>query len=72
MAPPTRERTLLLLVSLPWVAAAVVMLAVTKLRDDQAKVHWALFGSGMICFSIGCLARTTKGLHDLAERRPPP
>jgi len=26
----------------------------------------------MICFSIGCLARTTKGVHDLAERRPPP
>jgi hypothetical protein len=31
-------------------------------------VHWGLLGSACICFSIGCLARTSVGLHDMAQR----
>ena len=55
-----------LLVTLPWIASGVVLLVVTKLQQGGAQVHWSLFGSGMICFSIGCLARTS-----LALAQPP-
>ncbi|MCP9832506.1 hypothetical protein KBZ14_11125 [Synechococcus sp. HJ21-Hayes] len=51
-----------LLVTLPWLASGVVLFVVTKLQQGGAQVHWSLFGSGMICFSIGCLARTSLGL----------
>ena len=44
-----------LLVTLPWLASGVVLLVVTKLQQGGAQVHWSLFGSGMICFSIGSL-----------------
>jgi len=59
-----------LLVTLPWLAALLVLLAVVKLVDDRSRVHWGLLGSGMICFSIGCLARTTLGLHELKASAP--
>jgi hypothetical protein len=59
------RQVLRLLVSLPWVAALVVLLAVVKLANQRSKVHWGLLGSGLICFSIGCLARTSLGLHNL-------
>jgi len=42
-------------------------LVVVKLIDQRSRVHWSLLGSGMICFSIGCLARTTLGLHNLSS-----
>ncbi|MFZ4805009.1 MAG: hypothetical protein ACOYLI_10180 [Synechococcus lacustris] len=61
-----------LLVSLPWLAALLVLLAVVKLVDDRSRVHWELLGSAMICFSIGCLARTTLGLHGLKASAPSP
>ena len=38
--------------------AAVVLLVVTKVRDGGGPTPWNLFGAGLICFSIGCLART--------------
>ena len=53
------SKRLITVITLPWVAAAVVMLLVTKLRDDGTRWHWGLFGSAAICFSIGCLARTS-------------
>ncbi|MCX5945178.1 MAG: hypothetical protein NTZ53_07700 [Cyanobacteria bacterium] len=56
------------LVTLPWLAAAVVLLVVTKVRDDGGRVRWDLLGSGLICFSIGCLARTSLGISE----RPKP
>jgi hypothetical protein len=59
------RQSLRLLVSLPWIAALIILLAVIKLADQRSRAHWGLLGSGMICFSIGCLARTTLGLHNL-------
>ncbi len=56
------------LVTLPWLAAAVVMLVVTTVRDDGGRLRWNLLGSGLICFSIGCLARTSLGISE----RPKP
>jgi len=56
------------LVTLPWLAAAVVLLVVTKVRDDGGRIRWDLLGSGLICFSIGCLARTSLGISE----RPKP
>ena len=47
---------LLKLVTLPWLAAALVLLVVTQVRAGGGP--WPLLGSGLICFSIGCLART--------------
>ena len=35
----------------------------------QFQTQLGLFGSAGICFSIGCLARTSLGLHDLAQGR---
>jgi len=51
-------RGLLKLVTMPVLAAAVVLLVVTKVRDGGGPTPWNLFGAGLICFSIGCLART--------------
>ncbi len=53
------SKRLITVITLPWVAAALVMLLITKLRDDGTRWHWGLFGSAAICFSIGCLARTS-------------
>lgn len=53
------SRRLITVITLPWVAAALVILLITKLRDDAMRWHWGLFGSAAICFSIGCLARTS-------------
>ena len=61
------SRRLVAIITLPWIAAAIVMLLVTKLRDDGLRWHWALFGNAAICFSIGCLARTSVMLHDQAQ-----
>lgn len=61
------SRRLVAIITLPWLAAALVMLLVTKLRDDGLRWHWALFGNAAICFSIGCLARTSVMLHDKAQ-----
>ncbi|MEB3277192.1 MAG: hypothetical protein VKM92_09530 [Cyanobacteriota bacterium] len=60
--------SVLLIIGLPWVAAVVVMLMVTKVHAAGGRIEWGLLGSGCICFSIGCLARTSVGLHDLAQR----
>lgn len=69
---PTTPRRLLVVITLPWIAAALVMLLVAKLRDDAVRWHWGLFGNAAICFSIGCLARSSVMLHELAqaEKRP--
>ena len=47
---------------------AWVLLMVTKIHAFSGRVHWGLMGSACICFSIGCLARTSVGLHDMAQR----
>jgi hypothetical protein len=60
--------SVLLIIGLPWAAAVAVMLMVTKIHASGGRVEWGLLGSGCICFSIGCLARTSVGLHDLAQR----
>ena len=65
------RRQLELIVTLPWLAAAGVMLALTRIAGETAAVKLGLLGSAAICFSIGCLARTSLGLHDLAGRTPP-
>ncbi len=62
------RRQLELIVTLPWLAAAGVMLALTRIAGETAAVKLGLLGSAAICFSIGCLARTSLGLHDLAGR----
>ena len=46
----------------------MVLLVVTKVRDDGGRIRWDLLGSGLICFSIGCLARTSLGISE----RPKP
>jgi hypothetical protein len=56
---------LAMVVTLPWLAAGVVLLARTRIEDESQEVKLGLFGSAAICFSIGCLARTSLGLHDL-------
>jgi cyanate permease len=66
-----------LVVTLPWLAAGVVLLAMTRIDGETQEAKLGLFGSAAICFSIGCLARTTLGLHDLmqashAMAAPPP
>ncbi|MFM7674617.1 MAG: hypothetical protein ACKO5F_03300 [Synechococcus sp.] len=52
-------KRLLFVVTLPWLAAALVVLLALRQRDDSPRWDWGLFGSGAICFSIGCLARTS-------------
>jgi len=60
-------KRLIVVITLPWIAAAVVMLLVAKLHDDAWRWHWGLFGNAAICFSIGCLARSSVMLHELAQ-----
>jgi hypothetical protein len=62
------RRQLELIVTLPWLTAAAVMLALIRIAGETAAVKLGLLGSAAICFSIGCLARTSLGLHDLAGR----
>ena len=66
------SKRLLTVVTLPWVAAALVMLLITKLRDDGMRWHWGMFGSAAICFSIGCLARTSAMLAEQQKHANPP
>jgi hypothetical protein len=66
------SRRLITVITLPWVAAALVLLLIVKLRDDGARWHWGLFGSAAICFSIGCLARTSWMLADQNRQAPQP
>jgi hypothetical protein len=61
------SKRLITIITLPWIAAAIVLLLVTKLRDDSLRWHWGLFGNAAICFSIGCLARTSVLLHDKVQ-----
>ena len=61
------SKRLITIISLPWIAAAIVLLLVTKLRDDALRWHWGLFGNAAICVSIGCLARTSVLLHDKVQ-----
>ena len=63
--------TVLLIIGLPWAAAVAQLLMVTKIYALGGRVHWGLLGSACICFSIGCLARTSVCLHDLAAGKPP-
>ena len=58
----------LLIIGIPWAVAVSVLLMVTKIHAFSGRVHWGLMGSACICFSIGCLARTSVGLHDMAQR----
>ena len=59
-----------LVVTLPWLAAGVVLLAMTRLDGETREAQLGLFCSAAICFSIGCLARTSLGLHDLMQVSP--
>jgi len=47
----------------PWAASAVVNLAALRLMiADDFSLHghgWSLFGSGAICFSIGCVSKVS-------------
>ena len=65
-------RTILLWVYGPWAASVLVNLAALRLllADDfsQHGHGWSLFGSGMICFSIGCVAKLSFELA-MAGRR---
>ncbi|MFY8149087.1 MAG: hypothetical protein ACOVNL_07700 [Prochlorococcaceae cyanobacterium] len=64
------QKRLLLVVTLPWLAAGLVVLLALRQRDDSPRWDWGLFGSAAICFSIGCLARTS-ALVAAAGRKPP-
>lgn len=59
-----------LVVTLPWLAAGVVLLAMTRIEGETREAQLGLFGSAAICFSIGCLARTS-ALVAAAGRKPP-
>ena len=59
--------SVLLIIGIPWATAVAVVLMVTKIHAFSGRVHWGLLGSACICFSIGCLALTSVGLHDLAQ-----
>lgn len=67
-----RSKRLISIITLPWLAAALVILLITKLRDDGTRWHWGLYGSAAICFSIGCLARTSVMLADQQKRQQEP
>ena len=60
------RRQLELIVTLPWLAASVVMLIMTRIDGETQAAKLGLLGSSAICFSIGCLARTSLALHDLS------
>jgi len=63
------RRTLELIVTLPWLAASLVMLLMTRIDGESQQAKLGLLGSSAICFSIGCLARTSLALHDLAASK---
>ena len=63
-----KRSSVLLIIGIPWATAVAVVLMVTKIHSFSGRLHWGLLGSACICFSIGCLARTSVGLHDLAQR----
>lgn len=56
----------------PWAASALVNLTALRLLfADDFNLHghgWSLLGSGMICFSIGCVAKVSFELA-MANRR---
>ena len=58
---------LAMVVTLPWLAAGVVLLTMTRIEGETQEAKLGLFGSAAICFSIGCLARTSVMLHELAQ-----
>ncbi|MEN9540181.1 MAG: hypothetical protein RLZZ459_272, partial [Cyanobacteriota bacterium] len=69
LSPAAMSRSsVLLIIGIPWATAVAVLLMVTKIHAFSGRVHWGLLGSACICFSIGCLARTSVGLHDMAQR----
>ena len=63
-----RPRVLDVLIVLPWIASAVVLLTLTRIKGPRVHWHWGLLGSGAICFSIGCLARTSVVLGERAAK----
>lgn len=67
--PAMYRRTLELIVTLPWLAASLVMLLMTRIDGESQQAKLGLLGSSAICFSIGCLARTSLALHDLATSK---
>lgn len=58
----------------PWAASAVVNLAALRLLiADDFSLHghgWSLFGSGAICFSIGCVSKVSWELAKLNRTLP--
>jgi len=66
------RRQLEMFVTLPWLAASVVMLIMTRIDGETQEAKLGLIGSAAICFSIGCLARTSLGLHDSAATKSVP
>ena len=64
-----RPKPLELLITLPWLAAAVVLLSFTRIKEPRTHWHWGLLGSIAICFSIGCLARTSVVLAERGEQQ---
>ena len=66
----TRPRNLALLIVLPWIASATVLLSFTRLKQPGVHWHWGLLGSAAICFSIGCLARTSVVIAERAAKTP--
>jgi len=58
----------------PWAASAVVNLAALRLLiADDFSLHghgWSLFGSGAICFSIGCVSKVSWELAKLNRNLP--
>ena len=66
-----RPRALELLITLPWLAAAILLLSFTRLKEPRHPWHWGLLGSIGICFSIGCLARTSVAISERAQQAAP-
>ena len=58
----------------PWAASAVVNLAALRLLiADDFNLHghgWSLFGSGAICFSIGCVSKVSWELAKINRSLP--
>ena len=58
----------------PWAASAVVNLAALRLLiADDFSLHghgWSLFGSGAICFSIGCVSKVSWELAKINRNLP--
>jgi len=72
MSPPAMSRRQLeLIITLPWLAASLVMLILTRIDGESRELKLGMLGSSAICFSIGCLARTSVALHDLAAAKGP-